>query len=142
MTYKREALESMFRLTSDRPDPLAPPTGKTYICAACNHVVASGSDTMEVKGSHTHRGTAGDGTEVQIGTFSSARGVSETGIPEVAAPDWAESKRPCLGCVCSNCRAHLGWSYRAQSSGEDSFKAVHMDLVKIQDSSSSSSSSS
>ena len=133
MTYKREALESMFMLTSDRPDPLSPPTGDTYVCAACDHVVATSSNAIDVNGSHTHKGSAADdGAEVQIGTFSSAEGLAETGIPQVAAPEWAESKRPCLGGVCSNCKTHLGWSYRAQSGGEESFKALQMDLLKAQ----------
>jgi len=131
-TYKREALESIFKLSIDRPDPLAPPVSDIFVCAVCDHIVASSSDSLALNGSHTHEGIGSDGTQVQIRTFSSARGLAETGVPRAAAPEWAASGRRCLGGVCGSCKTHLGWSYRAQSKGEESFKALQMDLVKIQ----------
>jgi hypothetical protein len=130
VTYKKEALEAMFRMTSaaeEAPKATEEPA-KSYLCGACGSPVASALDATAVEGAHRHVLSSASGPVVVV-VFADTEGTLDTADPQGDAPAWAK-KRQSWGCSCAACKAQLGWSYIATTGDEGDFKALQLTRLR------------
>lgn len=129
-TYKKEALEAMFRLPSAEETPSAPEEepAKSYLCGSCGNPVAAAQDAAVPEGRHRHVLPSESGPVVVV-AFSAAEGTLDTASSPSGAPTW-KTKRQTLGCSCAACHAPLGWSYIAGFGDDGDFKALQLTRLR------------
>ncbi len=82
------------------------------LCVVCGHPITAKREGIAVSGSHEHIFRNPAGYEFRIGCFRSAPGCMHVG-EYTDEHSWFPEYRWCFA-VCSNCRIHMGWPYRAQ----------------------------
>jgi hypothetical protein len=81
-------------------------------CAACGALITDEEQRIEVQGQHQHHCQNPQGLQFTIGCFRDVSGCVCVGA-ETAA--WSWFKGFCWTvALCTSCRTHLGWRYRAQ----------------------------
>lgn len=80
-------------------------------CAACDHPVTALDTAIELNGAHAHHFVNPHGHAFHVALFKHAPGVTLAG-PPVDFYSWFPGL-PWQLALCSNCRAHLGWSFGA-----------------------------
>jgi hypothetical protein len=95
----------------ESPDtaPASPHEGAIR-CRACDFVVTSGRQRIDVQGAHEHRFMNPAGFLYHIGCFAEAVGCTIVGpaspeYPWFPGMTWRHA-------LCGGCQAHLGWHFR------------------------------
>jgi len=138
-TYKKEALEAMFRMPSAAAGAAAgsgdaaaeEDPAKSYLCGACGSRVASAADAARPEGRHRHVLPSPVGPVVVV-AFAGADGTLDTAAGGAGSPTWG-TKRQVLGCACAACKAPLGWSYIAAAGDESDFTALQLTRLRQAD---------
>jgi hypothetical protein len=99
------------------------------VCAACGARVTSSRERVDVNGAHAHTCTNPHGLTFDLGCFGVAEGCRPLGEATEAwcwFPGYAWRI-----CVCSQCDAHLGWSYEPATprSGDTGFFGLIFDRL-------------
>jgi hypothetical protein len=103
------------------------PAPRVLACAACQRVITSTGDRIEVSGSHEHLFVNPDNQCFRIGCFGSASGLLRVGPASLEFtwfPGYAWQSQ-----ICAGCRDFLGWLYRK---GDHRFHGLVLDaLVEV-----------
>ena len=82
---------------------------KVLRCRACEAVIASEDDRIEMSGAHAHTFVNPHGHVFEVGCFARAPGCAPVG-PASAFFSWFPGYA-WRTVVCAQCRTHLGWSF-------------------------------
>lgn len=119
----RQGLDPKLRdLVDDGESP-----AKAYVyCASCSAVITRIESQIEVNGAYDHIFTNPYGFEFHVGCFRDAHGCSISGAPN-AADSWFPGYLWRLA-LCTECTAHLGWSFEG---GDLPFFGLILDRIDI-----------
>ena len=95
------------------------------VCAACGQRITDDAHRIEKAGSHEHTFVNPGGFVHHIGCFGFATGCSYLGAPETSF-SWFPGYSWQIA-HCSNCRAHLGWIFRAK---DDRFHGLRVEALR------------
>ena len=84
------------------------------VCAACNHALTKASARIEVEGAHEHAFANPAGLTFRVACFREAPGCRGFG-EESTVWTWFKGYAWRVA-LCGACAAHVGWSYRSESS--------------------------
>lgn len=113
----KEAAAKIEELLDEEQSAEEPGWEEKILCRACQQLITSPSERIEIAGSHEHTFANPAGIMYQIGCFKRAVGCGFVGP---ATPEWSWFKGfSWQVVVCSTCLTHLGWYYT--SAGQQDF---------------------
>lgn len=105
----------------------APDWDEKFLCKACNQIITSPRERIEVNGSHAHTFVNPSGILFEIGCFRIAVGCAYVGYP---TREWSWfTGYSWRVVVCGLCLTHLGWLYTGETF--DSFYGLILNRLTL-----------